>query len=185
MNKLGYTDIELVKMFCDGNASAEKAFNYLVVEYSQPLYWSIRRITKNHEMTNDILQNSWIKVWRNIHLFKEKSSLYTWIFRICKNETFNLLKSEQRHISEQLDQPLIEILPGASTHTKYSSEDISQLLMNAIDELPEKQAMVFNLKYFDELKYSEISKLLGTSEGALKASYSIAVQKIQTFLQEI
>lgn len=185
MNKQKYTDNELIDMFHMGNSSAENAFNYLVNEYSQPLYWSIRRITKNHEKTNDILQNTWIKTWKNIDTFAGKSSLFTWIYRISKNETFNLIKSENRHRSEQLDQPLVEIVPSSNLYNKYSADEISALLQNAIDKLPEKQAIVFNLKYFDELKYSEMSTILGTSEGALKASYSIAVQKIQTFIENL
>lgn len=185
MNKLKYTDIELMKMFCDGNASAEKAFNYLVIEYSQPLYWSIRKLTKDHETTNDILQNTWIKTWRNIDSFTGNSSLFTWIFRISRNETLNLIKSELKHKSEALDQPLVSIVASSSLYNKYSADQISALLLKAIDELPEKQAIVFNLKYFDEMKYSEMAVLLNTSEGALKASYSIATKKIQSYLENL
>ena len=185
MNKQKYTDNELIDLFNMGNTSAETAFNYLVQEYSQVLYWSIRRITKDHETTNDILQNAWIKTWKNIDLFEGKSSLFTWIYRICKNETLNLLKKEQRHRSEQLDEPMVQLIPSSNLYNKYSPEEISQILQLAIDELPEKQAIVFNLKYFDEMKYSEMSTLLNTSEGGLKASYSIAVQKIRVFIEKI
>ena len=185
MNKQKYTDNELIDLFNMGNTAAETAFNYLVKEYSQVLYWSIRRITKDHETTNDILQNTWIKTWKNIASFEGQSSLFTWIYRICKNETLNLLKKEQRHKSEQLDGPMVQLLPSSNINNKYSPEEISQLLQQAIDELPEKQAIVFNLKYFDEMKYAEMSSLLNTSEGGLKANYSIAVQKIHAFIAKL
>lgn len=185
MSKKKYTDNELIDLFNMGSTSAEIAFNYLVNEYSQPLYWSIRRMTKNHDTTNDILQNTWIKTWRNIGSFSGKSSLFTWIYRISKNETLNLIKSELRHKSEQLDQPMVVIAPSSNLYNKYSAEQITAILQNAIDKLPEKQAIVFNLKYFDEMKYSEMTTLLQTSEGALKASYSIAVKKIQTYIENL
>jgi len=109
--------------------------------------------------------------------------LFTWISRIARNERINALRSEQRHFSIDLDPLIVERVPGHSTLEKYSPEQIVELLHNAIDGLPDKQALVFQLKYFDELKYSEIAVLTGTSEGALKASYSIAVEKIQEFLK--
>lgn len=182
MSKYHLSDQELLQLFRQGGIQAEKAFAVLVDQFSEVFYWQIRRMTRNHELTNDILQNVWIKVWRNIDGFNGESTLFTWIYRICRNETINNLKSEGRHRSIELDQALITVIPGHSTLDKYSAEQISDLLFKAIEELPEKQSMVFQMKYFDELKYSEISQLTGTSEGALKASYSIAVEKIQQFL---
>jgi RNA polymerase sigma-70 factor (ECF subfamily) len=182
MFKKNLSDKELLQLFRLGGSQAEKAFACLVDQFSEVLYWQIRRLTRNHELTNDILQNVWIKVWRNIDGFNEESTLFTWIYRICRNETINGIKKEGRHQSMELDHALISIIPGHSTLEKYSAEQITELLFKAIEELPEKQSMVFQLKYFDELKYSEISRLTGTSEGALKASYSIAVEKIQQFL---
>lgn len=182
MFKKNHSDKELLQMFRLGGSQAEKAFAFLVDQFSEVLYWQIRRMTRNHELTNDILQNVWIKVWRNIDGFNEDSTLFTWIYRICRNETINGIKSEGRHLSIELDHMLISFIPGHSTLDKYNGEQITELLHRAIDELPEKQSMVFQLKYFDDLKYSEISRLTGTSEDALKASFSIAVEKIQKFL---
>lgn len=185
MHKVKYTDRELMNLFRSGTAQAEKAFSYLVSEYSKSIYWHVRRMTRNHELTNDILQNTWINVWRAVDNFDGRSSLYTWIYRIARNETINYLKKEKRHLSVELDQPLMEVYAGDATLNKYTPEEITAHLMGAIETLPDKQALVFELKYFEELKYSEISGMLGTSEGALKASYSIAVQKIQKYLQDI
>lgn len=182
MLKKDHSDKELLQMFRQGGIDAEKAFSWLVDQYSEVLYWQIRRLTRNHELSNDILQNVWIKIWRNIDGFNEESTLFTWTYRICRNETINGIKREGRHMTMDLDQSLISIIPGHSTLDKYNSEQIMEMLHKAIDGLPEKQSMVFQLKYFDDLKYSEISRLTGTSEGALKASYSIAVEKIQKFL---
>jgi RNA polymerase sigma-70 factor (ECF subfamily) len=178
-----YSENQLLELFSSGGSAAEKAFGILLDRYSEPVYWQIRRLTRNHELTNDILQNVWIKVWKNIDSFNGDASLFTWIYRIARNESINTLKSEKRHNSIELDPLIVERLPGQSTLEKHSPEQIVDLLQNAIDGLPDKQALVFQLKYFDELKYSEIAELTGTTEGALKASYSIAVEKIQQFLK--
>ncbi len=185
MLRKNHSDKELLQMFQLGGTEAEKAFALLVDQFSEVLYRQIRRITRNHELTNDILQNVWIKVWRSIDSFNEDSTLFTWIYRICRNETINELKREGRHVSHDLGHELISIIPGHSILDQYSSDQISELLNKSLDQLPEKQSIVFQLKYFDELKYAEISKLTGTSEGALKASYSIAVGKIKKYLSTI
>lgn len=178
-----YSEHELLELYSSGGSDAEKAFGILLDRYSEPVYWQIRRLTRNHELTNDIMQNVWIKVWKNLDSFKGDASLFTWIYRIARNESINALRTEQRHYSIDLDPLIVERVHGHSTLEKYSPEQIVELLQNAIDGLPDKQALVFQLKYFDELKYSEIAALTGTTEGALKASYSIAVEKIQHFLK--
>ncbi len=182
MLKNNPSDKDLLELFRLGGSHAEKAFACLVDQFSEVLYWQIRRLTRNHELTNDILQNVCIKVWRNIDGFNGESTLFTWIYRICRNEAINVIRKEGRYQLIELDHTLISIIPGHSTLDKYNAEQITELLFKAIEDLPEKQSMVFQLKYFDELKYSEISRITGTSEGALKASYSIAVEKIQQFL---
>ena len=127
--------------------------------------------------------NVFIKVFQNLNDFNQESTLYTWMYRITRNETLNFLDKENRRTGIDIDPPMLEILAGDSSLDQLDEEKISELLLKAIDTLPEKQRQVFELKYFQELQYSEISKLLNTSEGALKASFHHARQKIETFLQ--
>ena len=175
-------DEEIIHLFNQGGSASEHAFNILVQKYGEILYRQIRQITKNHEHTNDVLQDVLVKVFQNLKKFKGDSALYTWLYRITRNETLNFIAKEKRRSGVDVDEPLLEILAGHSTLDGTASKQISELLQRAIESLPEKQAVVFQLKYFEELKYSEISKKLGTSEGALKASYFHAKEKIQTFI---
>jgi RNA polymerase sigma-70 factor, ECF subfamily len=176
-------DTEILNLFRQGASSSEKAFNQISRKYGRQIYWQIRRITKNHDDTNDILQNVFVKIWLNLSSFKENSTLYSWIYRIARNETITFLEKEKRNSSVDLDTALIDIIPGNSSLDAHSADEISALLMMAIETLPEKQSQVFQLKYFEDLKYSEISEQIGTSEGALKANYFHAVQKIQDFIK--
>lgn len=182
MNHEKISDEKLISLFLESEKNAEFVFAELLKNYTQPLYYQIRRMTRNHEQANDILQNVWIKVWQNLAEFKQESSLFTWLFRIARNETLNLIKKEKRHQSVDVDDSFIELVAGHHVLDNFSEEKVQESLMNAISQLPEKQALVFQMKFFDDLKYSEISAKLGTSEGALKASYHIAVQKIEEFL---
>ncbi len=175
-------DNEIFELLSQGASYTERAFNIIVKKYGKQLYWQIRRITKNHEQTNDILQNVFVKVWLNLEGFKQESSLYSWMFRIARNETITFLEKEKRNSSVDMDDSVVEIIAGHASLDTHTSEEISELLMKAIEKLPEKQSQVFQLKYFEDLKYSEISQQLGTSEGALKASYFHAVQKIQEYI---
>lgn len=161
---------------------AERAFKAIVTQYGELLYRQIRTIARNHEHTNDILQNVFIKVYQNLSDFKGDSTIYTWLYRIARNESLNFLDKEKRRTGVDLDAPVMEILAGHSSLDGISEEDISNWLLEAIDSLPEKQAIVFQLKYFEDMKYSEISVRLSTSEGALKANYHHARQKIEEFL---
>jgi len=175
-------DNDIFNLLNQGAASLERAFNIIVKKYGKQLYWQIRRITKNHDQTNDILQNVFVKVWLNLEGFKQESTLYSWMYRIARNETITFLEKEKRNSSVDLDDSIIEIIAGHASLDTHTSEEISELLLKAIDLLPEKQAQVFQLKYFEDLKYSEISKKIGTSEGALKANYFHAVKKIQEYI---
>lgn len=164
-------------------STKEAAFRQLVSQYQERLYWHIRNILKNHDDTDDVLQNTFIKIYRNIHQFNGESQLYSWMYRIAYNESMNFLnqKSRQEQISsEDLQQHLIDQL---ESDVYFEGDEIQLKLQKAIANLPEKQKQVFNMKYFEELKYKEISHILGTSEGALKASYHIAVKKIEKFLK--
>ncbi len=158
----------------------EAAFGMLVNEYSKPLYRQIYRYTNNHEDTNDVLQLVLIKAWRYLDNFRGDASLYTWLFRIAFNECHTFAKQQQR---KQLHQ-LPENYDAPDTDTGGpSAEEIQQKLLAAIDTLPDKQREVFTLRYYEEMPYEEMSRLLGTSEGALKASYHHAVKKIEAVLK--
>lgn len=175
-------DKHILKLFHQGGKHANEAFRLLIDAYGDMLYRQIRQITRDHEITNDILQNVLIKVFDNIGTFKGESSLYTWLYRITRNETLNTLEKEKRRSGVDLDAPVFEILAGSSILENIDGERIQELLIQAINQLPEKQAVVFQLKYFEDLKYSEIAERLNTSEGALKASFFHAKEKIQDFL---
>lgn len=173
----------LIQLFNQGGKDSEKAFNQIVTVYGPMLYAHIRVIAKNHELTNDILQNAFVKVFQNLSKFKQESSLYTWMYRIARNEALNFLDKEKRRAGVEIDPPILELITGDTFLDQLGEEKISQLLYEAIETLPEKQAIIFELKYFQDLPYSEISSLLNTSEGALKASYHHARQKIELFFR--
>ena len=177
-------DKAIIELFNRGGKHANKAFKEIVASYGPRLYAQIRTMAKSHELTNDILQNVLIKVFQNLNQFKQESALYTWMYRIARNETLNFLEKENRRTGIDIDPPMLEILAGESNLSTISEERISNLLFEAVNALPEKQRQVFELKYFQELQYSEISKLLNTSEGALKANFHHAKQKIETFLRD-
>ena len=176
-------DKTIIQLFHRGGKHTNEAFKLIVAAYGPRLYAQIRAIARSHELTNDILQNVFIKVFQNLNDFNQESTLYTWMYRITRNETLNFLDKENRRTGIDIDPPMLEILAGDSSLDQLDEEKISELLLKAIDTLPEKQRQVFELKYFQELQYSEISKLLNTSEGALKASFHHARKKIETFLQ--
>lgn len=176
-------DKTIIQLFHRGGKHTNEAFKEIVAVYGPRLYTQIRTIARSHELTNDILQNVFIKVFQNLNDFNQESTLYTWMYRIARNETLNFLDKENRRTGIDIDPPMLEILAGDNSFDQLDEEKISELLFKAIDTLPEKQRQVFELKYFQELQYSEISKLLNTSEGALKASFHHARQKIETFLR--
>lgn len=156
----------------------------LIDTYQERLYWHIRGIVKNHEDADDVLQNVFVKVYKNIAGFQEDSKLYTWLYRIATNESLTFLKKRARHLqisSEELQMNLIENL---ESDIYFSGDDIQHSLQKALATLPEKQRLVFQMKYFQDLKYEDISTILGTSVGALKSSYHIATKKITTFLKQ-
>lgn len=158
-------------------------FRLIVQKFQERIYWQIRRYTKNHQDTEDVMQNVFIKAWKGLPKFRAESGIYTWLFRIAYNETHTFLAKSSKMKTVDLDPPLFEnkvVVEG----TALSPEEIEDKLKKAMSTLPEKQLLVFNLKYFDELKFSEISELTGTSVGGLKASYHLAVKKIEEFLIE-
>lgn len=161
----------------------QSGFQKIVEKFQERVYWQIRRLVKNHEDSADIMQNVFIKVWKALPEFREEAALYTWIYRITFNETHTFLSRESKTKTVDLDPPLFENAIEVNGKN-YSPEEIEDLFNKAIETLPEKQKLVFNLKYFDELKFTEIEEMLGTSVGALKASYHLAVKKIESFLKD-
>lgn len=173
---------ELVELLQNKNTK-EKGFRILVLQYQERLYWHVRRIVKTHEDTDDVVQNIFIKIYRNIDKFKGDSKLYTWLYRIATNESLTFLKQQQRHTTEMIDNPDFNLSERLTAEIDIEGKTIQNILQKAIEKLPEKQKLVFNLRYFEELSYQAISEILGTSEGALKASYHHASKKIEEFVK--
>ena len=161
-----------------------KAFEVVVRKYSEQLYWQIRRMVLSHDDANDLLQNTFIKAWTNLNSFRGESRLSTWLYRIAVNESLTFLAREHNTQTVDLDSPEGNIADKLEGDTWFNGDDAQKLLQEAISTLPSKQRIVFNLKYFNEMKYEEMSNLLNTSVGALKASYHLAVTKISTFLEK-
>lgn len=160
------------------------AFHELVKTYQEKLYWHIRKIVISHDDTDDILQNVFIKVWNNIETFREESSLYTWLFRIATNESLTFLAQQKRRSVFSRNDENDYLVENLKSDEYFDGSAIQRKLQAAILKLPDKQRLVFNLKYFDEMKYNEMADLLNTSVGALKASYHHAVKKIEEQLKE-
>ena len=175
-------DAALLQLFKQ-DATKEKAFTDIVKKYQEKLYWHIRRMVIEHEDANDVLQNVFIKVWKALPNFREDSQLYTWLYKIATNECLTFLEQKKRKGAVSLD----EVESGLSNKIKadegFNAEKLEWRLQLAIQQLPEKQRLVFNLRYYDEMPYEEMSKVLGTSEGALKASYHHAAKKIEEFIK--
>lgn len=165
------------------DSTRETAFRKLVGDYKERLYWHIRHMVKSHDDTDDVLQNTFIKAYRYIDNFKGDSKLYTWLYRIATNEAITFLNKKAKHYtisSEELQTRLVENL---ESDVYFEGDTIQLKLQKAIATLPEKQQLVFNMKYFQELTYAKISEITETSEGALKASYHHATKKIQAYLK--
>ncbi len=158
--------------------TSENGFKILVQSYRENLYALIYRMTQNHDDTDDILQNTFIKVFKNINLFEAKSSLKTWMFRIATNETLNFLKSKKTH--DTLDH--LPTIVNKQHDVVMDADSLIKVLSEAIKSLPEKQRMVFLMRYYEEMGYEEMALITETSAGALKASYHHAVKKIETFI---
>ncbi|MCO6357476.1 RNA polymerase sigma-70 factor (ECF subfamily) [Roseivirga pacifica] len=160
------------------------AFRELVDKYKERVYWHARKIVIDHEDADDVAQEAFIKVYKNLEGFREASQLFTWIYRITTNEALNLLKKKQKKQGISIDEVAHELEHSLTSSNLLSGEEIQLKLQKALLQLPEKQRLVFNMKYFDDLKYDEISEITGTSVGGLKASYHLAVKKIETYLTE-
>ncbi len=162
----------------------KKGFSMIVEIYSSKLYWHIRRLVILHEDANDALQNTFINAWRNIMKFRNESSIYTWLFTISTNEALAIINKRVRMAETPLDDLNSYFANSMEGSTWFDGDEAQIRLQNAILQLPEKQKIVFNMKYFGEMKYEDMSKILNTSVGALKASYHHAVKKIENILGE-
>lgn len=160
----------------------DEAFRALISLYKERLYWHIRNIVKSHDDTDDVLQNTFIKVYKNIHNFKGDSKLFSWMYRIATNESITFINKNAKRLQTSSEEVQQQAINNLTSDVYFEGSDIQLKLQKAIAKLPEKQQLVFNMKYFQDLKYKEISKILETSEGALKASYHIAVKKIEDYL---
>lgn len=175
-------DAELLRLFKQ-DATKERAFTDIIKKYQEKLYWHVRRMVVHHEDANDVLQNVFIKVWKALDNFREDSQLYTWLYRIATNESLTFLDQQKRKNSVSFD----DVESGLSNKIKaddgFDAKKLEWKLQLAIQKLPEKQRLVFNLRYYDEMPYEEMSRVLDTSEGALKASYHHAAKKIEDFIR--
>lgn len=176
-------DQEIVEKFKQPE-SKNYAFNMLVRTYQERIYWHIRKMVIDHEDANDLTQEVFVKVWKNLHKFQGKSQLYTWIYKIATNECLNFLTKKRKKFFVPIVDVKSELLSKLESSEHVSGDEIQLKLQKALLTLPDKQRLVFNMKYFDEMKYDDISEVVGTSVGALKASYHLAVKKIEKFLKE-
>jgi RNA polymerase sigma factor (sigma-70 family) len=177
------TDSELLEQFRNED-TRNYAFNQLMKKYQQRLYWHIRKIVIDHDDANDIIQNTFIKVWKSLNGFREDSQLYTWLYRIATNESITFLNQKKRKLLFSFSNVEYELSNQLTNDVYFSGDKIQLKLQRAILKLPTQQRIVFNMKYFDGMKYEEISKVLKVTVGALKASYHHAVKKIEKYIQE-
>jgi len=174
-------DAEILRKFQDEKTRNE-AFNLLLKKYQQKLYWHIRRMVIDHDDADDIVQDTFVKIWKNLPGFRSDAQLYTWMYRIATNECITFLNKKKQRNNIPLDDVAYELADTLADSTYFNGDKAQLKLQQAILTLPEKQRLVFNMKYYDDMKYEEMSDVLGTSVGALKASFHLAVKKIESFL---
>ncbi|MEO5944810.1 MAG: sigma-70 family RNA polymerase sigma factor [Ferruginibacter sp.] len=174
-------DKELLQQF-KTEATKERAYTSIIKKYQEKLYWHIRRMVVDHDDANDVLQNMFIKVWKNLDNFREDSQLYTWMYRIATNESLTFLEQQKKRSSVSLSNEESNLTNKLQADKDFDGNKLEWKLQMAIQQLPEKQKAVFNLRYYDEMPYQEMSRVLETSEGALKASYHHAVKKIEDYI---
>lgn len=178
-SKQNVADADIISLI---EKDANQGFKLLLSSYQKPVYYHVRQMVYNHDDANDVTQNVFISVFRNISKFKGESKLFTWIYRIATNESLNFLQQKARKNNIPYEDVAYEMSQNLEADVYYEGDEILIKLEQAIAKLPEKQRLVFQMKYFEELKYEEISDILDTSVGALKASYHHAVKKVEAFL---
>ncbi len=176
-----YNEEEILKQLQNPKTQS-KAFEEIVNHYSQTIYWQIRRLVIDHEDTDDVLQNTFIKAWSNISSFRGESKLSTWLYKIAYNESLTFINHKKQNIS--LDDVDSNVTNTLESDPYFDGDETQLMLQQAIDTLPSKQKAVFNMKYYDEMKYEDMSKITGTSVGALKASFHLAVKKIEDYFHK-
>jgi RNA polymerase sigma factor (sigma-70 family) len=174
-------DDEILEKFSN-ESTRNEAFNLLISKYQEKIYWHIRRLVIDHDDADDLVQEVFIKVWKSLAKFRNDSKLYTWIYRIATNECITFLNKKKQRNQTPLDEVSDELSESLVASSYFNGDKIQMKLQQALLTLPEKQRLIFNMKYYDDLKYDEISAILGTSVGALKASFHIAVKKIEVFM---
>lgn len=165
-------------------ATCRAAFGEVIKTYTEPLYWQIRRMVQSHEDANDLLQNTFLKAWSSIENFRGEARLSTWLYKIAINESITFLDRERKRLNISLDDQEAALANTIEADPYFDGDELQMKLRKAIASLPEKQRIVFNMKYFDDMKYDDMSAILGTSVGALKASYHLAVKKIEQFFSD-
>lgn len=175
------SDAEILLLFKE-EKTRNTALSHLISIYQQRLYWHIRKIVIGHDDADDVLQNTFIKIWKGLEYFKEESQLYTWMYRIATNEALTLLRQKQKQNTTSLHPIEYSLSKSLESDTYFKGDEIELKLQQAILTLPEKQRLVFNMRYYDETPYEKMSEILDTSVGALKASYHIAAKKIEEIL---
>lgn len=180
---ISYSDQQLKTLLAD-KSTVRKGFEAMVRQYSEKLYWQIRRIVLTHEDANDVLQNSLLKAWNALETFHGDSQLITWLTRIAINESLDFMRRQKKQMAVSVDDEEQGVAARLMADDFFDGDETEAQLQQAVSRLPEVQRTVFNLRYYDEMKYSEISRITGTSEGALKASYHIAVKKISDFFHQ-
>ncbi len=176
-------DKDLLSMYKEGKR--ETAFNLIVKKYGERLYWHIRKMVICHEDADDLAQNTFVKAWHALPEFREESRLYTWLYRIATNEVLTFLKRKKIRNIISLNEISRQLENSLESDSFFNGDEVQKALFKAIIKLPEKQRVVFNMRYFEEMKYEEMSEILGTSVGALKASYHHAHQKIQDAMEAL
>jgi RNA polymerase sigma-70 factor (ECF subfamily) len=178
------TDQEILELFAD-EQRRNYVFNLLVRQFQKRLYWHIRKIVLDHDDADDILQNVFIKAYHGLDKFRGESKILTWLYRIATNESISFLNSKKKRFLIPIADVENQLSKNLEADNYFSGDHIQMKLQQAILTLPEKQRLVFNMKYFEEMKYEDMSEILGTSVGALKASYHHAVKKIEDFFKRL
>ncbi len=177
------SDDQIITLLCSDDQT-EAGFRALMQKYQERLYWHIRRMVVEHEDANDVTQNTFIKVYRNIKSFQGNSKLYTWLYRIATNEAITFLNKKKKKPTTSMDNEEYDLTNTLKADEYFDGNELQLNLKKAISTLPQKQLQVFNLRYYDEMSYQEISEILDTSVGALKASYHHAVKKIEAYFKD-
>lgn len=175
------SDEEILKLYGE-ESSRNMALHHLIEKYQQKIYWQIRKIVIDHDDADDVMQNTFIKVWKGLENFKEESQLFTWLYRIATNEALTFLRQKQKRNTVSLEPIEYQLSQTLESDEYFKGDAIQLKLQQAILSLPEKQRVVFNMRYYDEMPYEQMSSVLETSVGALKASYHHAAKKIEEYL---